>query len=183
MGITIHYSGRAKSWDALSQILSTAQLFCAEREWMFAIYDDPLGVMEDRDKDDPGYIDHDGPFRGIVIRPHPKCEPVRLDFSTANELSGCTKTQFAPFRIHIEIVKLLREIEPFMAEFVVIDESGLWETGDEAAARKRFKFLDAAIESVADELQAGGLDADGPGLSIDPATPGDDHPPEEQPYG
>ncbi len=131
MGVAIHYSGRAKNWDALTRLLSTATQFAAQRGWMCAIYDDPLGVMEDRDHDDPGYIEHDGPFRGVVLRPHRRCDPVRLDFSTANELSGFTRTDGAPFRVHAEITRLLREIGPFMAEFSVIDESGLWDSGDD----------------------------------------------------
>ncbi len=155
MGITIHYSGRALNWDALTQLLDVASMFAAQRGWQFALYDDPLGVMEDRDKDDPGYIEHDGPFRGIVIRPHRKCEPVRLDFSVSNELSASTKTQFAPFEVHVEVVELLRRIEPFMERFSVEDESGLWEDGDEAAARARFEHLGKAIDMMADKLGAG----------------------------
>ncbi len=166
MGVTIHYAGRAKNWDALTQLLSAATQFAAQRGWMFAIYDDPLGVMEDRDHDDPGYIEHDGPFRGMVIRPHPRCEPVRLDFSTSNELSGFTKTQFAPFEVHVEVVRLLREIEPFMAEFSVNDESGLWDSRDEAAARSRFEALRGAIEALADGLRDSGVEVDGPGAEV-----------------
>lgn len=183
MGITIHYSGRAKDWDALTQLLSVAQQFAAQRDWTYAIYDDPFGVMEDRDHDDPGYIEHDGPFRGIVINPHAKCESVRLDFNISNELSGFTKTQFAPFRVHTEIVALLRAIEPFIADLVVLDESGFWETGDEADARARFRFLGNAIESLGNELRARGLEVEEGSMPTDPAHPDRDLPAEEQPYG
>ena len=49
MGITIHYSGRAASSDALNQLLTVAQLFAAQRDWMCAMYDDPLGLFEDHE--------------------------------------------------------------------------------------------------------------------------------------
>jgi hypothetical protein len=148
---------------------------------MFAIYDDPLAIMDDREKDDPGYIEHDGPFRGIVIRPHSKCESIRLDFSVSNEFAAFTKTQFAPFATHAEIIELFHAIEPYMAEFLVTDESGLWETGNEAEARRRFNSLGAAIEDLADDLRTGAADVEGPGLLLDEATDGCQ--PEEEPYG
>lgn len=163
MGITIHYSGRVRDWNALTSLLTTAQLFCAERDWMFALYDDPLGVMEDRDHDDPGYIEYDGPFRGMVIRPHGRCEPVRLDFDTSNDMTPAfTKTQFAPFHVHEDIVALLHAIEPYFDELVVADESGLWDTGDAAAAQSKFESLRGVIESVSDALAADGLSVDSP---------------------
>ena len=155
MGITIHYSGRARSHDDLSQILDIATRFAAEREWMFAIFEDPLGEYEDFDPESPDFKEREGPYRGIVIRPHKNCEPVRLTFTPQHELTAFTKTQFAPFDIHADIVKLLRAIEPHMAEFTVIDESGFWESGDEAAARKAFAELDAVLDAMDEELKRG----------------------------
>jgi hypothetical protein len=180
MGITIHYSGKAKSFDALSELLNVAQMFAAQREWQFALYDDPFGVMEDRDKDDPGYIECDGPFRGMVIRPNKKCEAVRLDFRPSNEMTPAfTKTQFAPFSVHVEVVKLLKAIAPFMEDFEVMDEAGLWETGDEAAARQKFESLGAAINGLADDLRGEGLEVEGPGVP-DEEWGGV---PDDEPYG
>jgi hypothetical protein len=152
MGMTIHYQGTARDDDALTELLKTAQLFAAQREWMFALFDNPFEIGEggpdDRD------IERDElPFRGIIIRPHPECEPVRLVFSRFHALAGFTKTQFAPFHVHVEIVRLLRAIEPFMDDFLVIDETTLWETGDEAAARERFERLSEAIDAFAAELE------------------------------
>src|SRR5437763_3981891 len=109
MGTTIPYSGRAKNWDAISSILNTAQLFAAQRGWMFAIFDDPLGITDDHNEGDPALLDVGGPFRGIVLRPHRSCEPVRLRFTAQCELlPASTKTQFAPFEIHADVIALLR---------------------------------------------------------------------------
>lgn len=179
LGTTIHYSGRAKSWDALTNLMNTAQVFAAERGWHFAMWDDPLGVMDDHDKDDPGYIEHDGPFRGIVIRPHRKCELVRLDFDRSYELAASTKTQFAPFGIHVQIVELLRAIEPLMANLEVTDESGLWETGEWAKARERF----GAIRSLGNELCESSTEVENARISFELEPDKDDLPPEERPYG
>lgn len=180
MGITIHYSGRAKSDDAVTKLLSVAQTFAAKRGWKFALFDDPLGTSP---SDDPPPIGWAGPSRGVAITPHPKCEPVLLDFNTANELSGFTKTQYAPFRVHVQIVELLHAIEPFMEGLTVIDESGLWETGDQAAARARFKFLDDAMDRLAGALRESGCEVEGPDVPIDPAHPEIMPRPEDEPYG
>jgi hypothetical protein len=189
MGMSIHYSGRAGSYSAVNDIFRAAQMFCAPREWMFACYDDPLGEMEDRDPDDPGYVERDRPIRGMVIRPHKKCEPVRLEFSVKHELEAAsTKTQFAPFRVHVEIVKLLREIEPLLDEFTVTDETQLWETGDEAAAQARFDALRQTLDEFAAGLEEHGMQARGPGAASGEPDPlswidGDTEEEEERPYG
>jgi hypothetical protein len=162
LGITIHYSGKARDFDALTEILNTAQMFGAQHGWHFAMYDDPFGVMEDRDKDDPGYIEHDGPYRGIVLRPHRKCEPVRLNFRVSNEMTPAfTKTQFAPFEVHIEIIELFRAIAPFMDEFEVTDESGLWESGDIVEAEGTFAAVRRAIEGIEEEVDDPKFDSAG----------------------
>lgn len=186
MGTTIHYSGRAKDHKSFSQLMNTAQMFAAEREWMFAMFDDPLGHLEDRDPDDsqvPGYISESEryenlhlPARGLVLRPHRKCEPVRLTFNSNHELDAFTKTQFAPFTVHVEIIRLLREIEPFMERLTVIDESGLWESGDEADAKARFDALGSAIDAMAAGLEDAGADIEGPGVGWDDEEPDDQEP-------
>jgi hypothetical protein len=182
MGITIHYSGRARSADALSEILKTAQMFAAGRGWHFAIYEDPFGVMDDRDKDDPGWLEHGGPYRGIVIRPHRLCESVRLDFTIVHELRPAfTKTQFAPFGVHKGVVALLRAVEPHMERFEVMDESGLWETGDEAAARSRFEALGRVLDGLADALRAEGAEGPDARIDADAAYDLDDVDPREEP--
>ncbi|MFN0011466.1 MAG: hypothetical protein ACKVS8_07460 [Phycisphaerales bacterium] len=199
MGITIHYSGRAATDDALRQLLTVAQLFAAQRDWMCAMYDDPLGLFEDHDPGSYWGGDPNALFRGIVITPHKKCEPVRLQFDPRFEVSGSTKTQFAPFRIHCEVVELLRAIEPFMERFDVVDESGLWASGDKAAAASQFKMLGTLMDGFADELSAQGHSVEGPGVPLHwadtddpdddaaadgkPAGGEDDLPPEMKPYG
>lgn len=162
MGITIHYSGRARGYDAVTAILTAAQMYAAGRGWQFALYDDPFGVMDDHDKDDPGWVEHEAPYRGIVIHPHRKCEPVRLDFGIDHEMRPAfTKTQFAPFGVHKGVVALLRQIGPHMERFEVEDESGLWESGDEDRAKARFELVRRAIDALAEELGSEGPGEEG----------------------
>jgi hypothetical protein len=175
MGITIHYTGRARSAKAIDQLIDAAQVFAVQRHWQFAMYDEPVHILDPRGEDETGSAS--GPYRGIIINPHPDCESIWFIFDASNELCGFTKTQFAPFQVHVEILKLLREIEPYMETFEVMDESGLWENGDEAAARDRFRFLDAAIGSFSHALRAEGLKVEGPGVPARPAVPDDDLPP------
>ena len=120
---------------------------------------------------------------------------MRLQFDPRFEVSGCTKTQFAPFRIHCEVVALLHAIEPFMERLTVVDEAGLWETGDKAAAARHFKRLGSLIDGLADELSAQGQSVEGPGVPLHwadaedgphdtrPTGGEDDLPPEMRPYG
>jgi hypothetical protein len=159
MGITIHYSGRAKSREAIRELMKAAQLFAAERDWMMAMYEDPLGIYEDVDPDDPGYIEEHGPYMGVVLRPHRHSEPVRLQFNLAREFSGFTKTRYAPFEVHREIVALLRLVAPHLESFEVNDESGFWDDGDEDAARPKFATAEeiATSDDVPDQPEWGGV--------------------------
>jgi hypothetical protein len=179
MGITIHYSGRAASHEAMSKAMNHAFVFGAQREWQCAIFEDPLGNYEDIDPENPGLVDEErkGPYAGVVVRPHPKCEPFSLPFSLSREFSGSTKTQYAPFEVHEELIQLLRELEPFLDYLSVVDEAGLWESDDRAAAQAEFKFLDRALDALADGLRDKGLEVEGPHAS----SSEDDFPAE--PYG
>jgi hypothetical protein len=170
MGITIHYSGRASSRQAMTRAMNHAFMFGAQREWQAAIAEDPFGDYEDVDPDNPGLVDEErkGPYASVVLRPHADCEPFSLRFSLSREFSGFTKTQSAPFEVHQELVQLLRQLEPFMDYLHVTDESGLWESGYAAAARERFGFPAPAIGRLAEGLAEEGLDVD------DPDRPPDD---------
>ncbi len=165
MGANIHYRGRAANCADVEHIMNTAVMFAAEQEWMFAIFDDPMGIMEDLDKDDPGYLEHEGPIRGTVIKAHRDCEAMRLVFNVRHELEGSTKTQSAPFEVHAQLVELLRILTPRFAELEVVDETGLWETGDVTRAKDVFTAvdpsavdLDACVrEEVEDDPFDGGI--------------------------
>ncbi|MEK6702965.1 MAG: hypothetical protein AABZ53_11930 [Planctomycetota bacterium] len=164
MGITIHYSGRARSVEAVGDVFGAAQVYAAAREWMFAIIDDPFGEAADCDSTPELFEapEREVPIRAMVIRPHAMCEAIRLEFDRLHRMEQAfTKTQFAPFEVHAAVVGLLRAIEPYLESLEVMDESGLWETGDEARARARFAWLGRAIDAFADRLERHDMEEEG----------------------
>ena len=82
---------------------------------------------------------------------------MRLQFNLAREFAGFTKTRYAPFEVHRDVVALLRLTAPYMERFEVIDGSGYWDDGDDDAAREKFA---AASASALD-------DDDGPPPEVD----------------
>jgi hypothetical protein len=76
---------------------------------------------------------------------------VRLTFNVQHEVEGFTKTQFAPFEVHVEIIELLRLLAPMLEDFEVVDEAGLWESGDVHAARAKHQELGAIISQLDEE--------------------------------
>ena len=66
-------------------------------------------------------------------------------FDTTLHVEGSTCTQSMPIEIHIALIELLREIEPYFEHLEVEDEGGYWESGDREALEKRV----AAARSIA----------------------------------
>ena len=126
MGVTIHYAGRLRDQAAYRQLMAVAETFAAQQGWKVA----------------PG---REGTTRGLIIQPHESSEPVWLEFDGELHVQASTKTQFAPTRIHIEIIELLRAIQPFFLELKVYDEGDYWETGDPARLQSRLDVLNAAM--------------------------------------
>lgn len=165
MGITLHYRGRAKSDRAIDAILNDVFMFGAlraEQGWRATMSDDGAGRLEaweDAGRPDDPLHEHglapDEPVRRVVLVPPRRCEPFVLGFTRTLELAPAfTKTQYAPWPVHVALVGLLREISTHFEELEVHDESGLWETGDLDAARERFETLLGAINDLADDLGA-----------------------------
>jgi len=108
-------------------------------------------------------------LKGVMLHIHPK---VSVDFlfdgegrirdlmeaalgDEAASLDGWTqvKTQFGTPDVHITINKLMRYLSgKFFSDFEVSDEGDFWETSDAVLLSKRFRFLDNAIDAVADAL-------------------------------
>jgi hypothetical protein len=112
----------------------------------------------------------DDHVRGVAIAP-PGCETLQLTFGREGRLieysaapfgegtpgryglvTEClfTKTQFGSPEIHIQVCHLLRIIEPFMAEWEVVDEGDYWGTWDEQALRDTWARYAAALTALSD---------------------------------
>jgi hypothetical protein len=172
MGVTIHYSGRAKSAKAVEQIMHIVTNAAAEWEWPCAQVFDPSGEIHrmTREPGDPDYnefeadsdglidIDdesagvetYEGPVHTLVAQPLEGCEPFRLGFDRDHRMDGSTKTQYGPVEAHIRICALLRSIERHFETLEVHDESGFYETDDRAALEERLNsFADTQEAAIA----------------------------------
>lgn len=129
MGITIHFEGRLKDEASLEAVLSITKQFCDEQSWPYEpINDSHVTLNRVRGEEDWNY---EGPVKGIAVEPHENSEPFRLEFDKDLYIQEYTKTQFAPIEIHIELVKLLRRLQPHFENLEVDDEGEFFDADDE----------------------------------------------------
>ena len=146
MGITIHFEGGIRAESDLSEVVNRARRFATDSRWHYVdIPEEIRSLSRVRNEKDWDYF---GLTSGIEIVPHEDCEPLRLEFDDENYIQEYTKTQFAPVSVHISIVDLLRQIEPYFVSLDVVDESDFWDTKDVAELEKS---LSRFFEVVEDE--------------------------------
>jgi hypothetical protein len=114
--------------------------------------------------------------RGIILHLAPGQETTSLLFAPEGWLIGLaeikdaeqgrlteppwvfTKTQFGPLEGHVALVELLAALKrEFVPDLEVVDEGGYWETRDLAELTRKHRFLQAAIEGLAEGLSRHGL--------------------------
>jgi len=180
MGITINYQGRLQDPASLPLLTAELQLACQRLGWSYHPIDERiLGTAEryryEADEEDKvqrkvetePVDDH---WRGLIIQP-PECESLFLTFNRTGqllayessfqqadtpgryhvrELMWC-KTQFGTIKTHIAICDLLRQVEPYMAEFEVRDEGEYWESGDVQRLAAALGLIDQMIGILTSE--------------------------------
>lgn len=180
MGVTIHYSGQLKDPANLSLLIPELQLACQRLGWPCQVIDERiLGTAEydifREENEHDVYVEIetkpvDDRWRGVIIQP-PECETLWLTFNRsgqliiydtpfqavdtpgryhAREYLFC-KTQFGTAETHIAICNLLRQVEPYMAEFEVSDEGHYWESGDREKLMAAMGYLDQLINMLAND--------------------------------
>jgi hypothetical protein len=150
MGVTIHYKGKLNSSDNIDSFCEEMEDIAKSMGWKHTVID--KFVSNDKT-----------PVKGIIIRPHEKSESLQLisdqqgnlrnvfAFEFAGEDSELTylnfiKTQFAPFVIHIVIIKLLKYIQQkYISNLDVYDEGEYWLTENATLLKDKFDFLNAKI--------------------------------------
>src|SRR5262249_26471344 len=89
--------------------------------------------------------------RGLLLQPHQNCDPLRLEFDSNLFLQEFCKTQYAPIEVHVQIVNLLRHLEPEFSGLRVDDEGEYWSSSDLPTLRRHldacFLALDKHLES------------------------------------
>ena len=144
MGVTMHFDGRLKDEASFEAILAETRQFCEDHSWPYeSINESHVKLSRVRDEKD---WDYEGPVKGIVVQPHENSEPFRLEFDKDLYIQEYTKTQFSPIEIHVELIELLRRLQPHFEYLEVIDEGEFFETRDHETLAKHinrcFELLD-----------------------------------------
>jgi hypothetical protein len=147
-GVTIRYQGRARSRAAVDKALAAARAEAERLGWTVEDASLPEGapVRLNKEKARP----YKGPIKGIVMRPHPRCEPFYLQFDATLYSQDFVKTQFAGADVHVQIVGLLKKLARHFADLKVEDEGEYWATAD----RKKLEDHLEAVNRMIRELQA-----------------------------
>jgi hypothetical protein len=164
MGVSIHYRGSLADLDRIEnfedRVLDLAlELGGQAQVWRSANDDDPRRMV-----------------RGILLNLYPGQETTSLLVSPEGWLIGlidiedaekgqldepplCSvKTQFGPIEGHVALIELFAVLkQEFIPNLDVQDESEYWETRDLAGLAAKMKFLQAAIDEMAEGLQTYGL--------------------------
>lgn len=153
MGVTIHCKGRLRALDDIARVEAIVQEHAK-------VWDLPTHPVEQSDASDLPFLpdapfDPDGPIRGAIIQPHSDCEPVLLFLDRNGYTAFSCKTQFAPPRVHIEIIRFLDLIEPYFASFEVRDEGDSWESRDEATLLHRMEVIRNGLNMLAGLFEHG----------------------------
>ncbi len=133
MGVTIHYAGQLIEPGRLPSLLDFVKNYAESRKWEFR-------VIPESDPANP---------RGFVLLPHPNCEPVRFEFGARFRFESWVKTQFAGPQTHIEIIRLLRQIQPLVGRLGVRDEGEFWKSGSEQKLREHMDTINQVIADLA----------------------------------
>ena len=175
MGVTIHYSGRAKDRASVDRIINIVTNAAYQWDWPTAHIEDPDGEIA-RTLREPGepvelsasgitFIDADdlessgleiyeGPVSLLVVQPGDGCEPFRLAFDREHRMDGFTKTQYGPVDAHVRICALLRSVERNFEVLEVHDESGFYDTEDRNALDERLGQLADTPEAAIARYEA-----------------------------
>ena len=131
MGVTIHFEGRLKDEASFESALATTKQFCNEHSWPYELINNSHVILK-RVRDEEN-LDYEGLVKGIAVQPHENSEPFRLEFDKFLYVQEYTKTQYAPINIHIELIELLRNLQPHFEHLEIIDEGEFFETGSHDA--------------------------------------------------
>ena len=145
-GVTLHYEGAAKNQKAITSALATARAEAQRLGWKVADANEASASIT-RTIDDIE-APYRGTLTGIVIYPHPMCEPLYLQFGSDLFLQDFVKTQFAGADVHIAIVELLHKLEPYFQTLAVEDEGEFWGTADRTKLLSNLDAVNTMIESI-----------------------------------
>jgi hypothetical protein len=144
-GITIHYEGRA---DGASSIEKMAAAVCEKAsQFGWACKSISGRQIGESDQITAKFVSEleGGPdlgnARGIVVYPHPMCEPLYLVAGPSGRMKNFVKTQFAGAEVHVKVVEILEVAKANLVSLQLEDESGFADSKDR-------KKLESELEGV-----------------------------------
>jgi hypothetical protein len=172
MGLSIHYSGRIRSYALVQALTDEVEDICKSLGWKYHIREKKSTANDAARINNPHFINYrPEDIKGITISPA-ECEPVDLTFfpsgilcsvaklkynnAATNDLmveTISTKTQFAGPDIHITVLKLLQYLkDKYFAVFELRDEGHYWKTKDKKILLGRFAEYNFLLDAVAGAL-------------------------------
>lgn len=149
MGVTIHFEGQLSSANEFHKVIESAQRF-AEINGLEHFFFEEENKLLQRVKEEQDW-DYEGPTKGIQIQPDDNSDPLVLEFDKNLYLQEYCKTQFADISVHILIIELLRQIQPYFTTIKVEDEGEYWETSDINILQQHLDNCFQAIEDAKNE--------------------------------
>ncbi len=146
MGVTIHFEGKLKSHKYFDNIVQISTDFAQSNNMVYQIFEEPEKLLQ-RIKNEEDW-DYQGLTRGIKIQPGINSDPLWIEFDSDYYIQEYCKTQFADIDIHIKIIELLKEIEPYFQDLIVDDEGEYWDTHDIAILQKHLANCFRDIEDA-----------------------------------
>jgi hypothetical protein len=151
MGLTIHFQGHLRSNEHYEKVLQKCKEFADRKsvkvtELMVDSHE-LIRVMDGK------VCEYKSPIRVIAFSPHEKSDSLILEFDSELYIQQFCKTQFAGIPTHIEVIEFLREIEPFFADFQVIDEGDYWNTNSIQRLEQKFADYNKALQITERLLQ------------------------------
>ena len=149
MGVTIHFDGLTEDLSSQGEILRAIEAFAHAQGWPMKIIDSPFVKLKRVIAEEN--VDYEGPVSGVELQPHANTEPLRFEFDSSYFLQDYCKTQFAPLGVHVQIVELLRSIQPLFQKLDVYDEGEFFETGDSTVLQKHVEACFAKMDELLTE--------------------------------
>lgn len=160
MGVTIHFEGRLKNAQALSDLLFRVEQIAHANTLLTEQFDNrEVQLPRVRNEKPEDYV---GPTKGIVLYLHDQSDPVRLEFDRDLYIQEFVKTQFAGANVHIRLIRILKDLQVFFDTFDVTDEGQYWETEDEALLADHISRCNMLISEFAAKNPAAQIKVKGP---------------------
>jgi hypothetical protein len=147
LGVTVHFEGKLSGEQAFTDLLQRVEETAKAKTWLTERFEhDEATLLRVRGEEE---WDYKGPTTGIILYLHEDCDPVRLEFDQDRYIQEFVKTQFAGVPAHLELIKLLRDLERFFDDLRVEDEGEYWETNNEAVLMEHIRCCDEIIAEEA----------------------------------